>query len=89
MLNNILSSKLFLVYVNDSHNCLKTPTVSMFANDTNLTASGNTITKLHSKGMLDMTRGLHCSVQLGPRFHRIPHRSSIKNSTQVKVLVAV
>ena len=40
---------LFLLYVNDLPNCLKSTSASMFADDTNLTASGNTITELHNK----------------------------------------
>ena len=40
---------LFLLYVNDLPNCLKSTSASMFADHTNLTASGNTITELHNK----------------------------------------
>ena len=40
---------LFLLYVNDLPTCLKLTSASMFADDTNLTASGNTITELHNK----------------------------------------
>ena len=42
---------LFLLYVNDSPNCLKSTSASMFADDTNLTASGNTITELHNNDL--------------------------------------
>ena len=44
-----LGPVLFLLYVNDTPNCLKSTSASMFADDTNLTASGNTITELHNK----------------------------------------
>ena len=40
---------LFLLYVNDLSNCLKSTTASIFADDTNLTENGNTITELHNK----------------------------------------
>ena len=40
---------LFLIYVNDLPNCLKTTTASMFADDTNVTASGYTITNIEVK----------------------------------------
>ncbi len=40
---------LFLLYVNDLPNCLKSTTASMFADDTNLTASGSTSTELYNK----------------------------------------
>ena len=40
---------LFLLYVNDLPNCLKSRTASMFADDTNLTASGSTSTQLYIK----------------------------------------
>ena len=40
---------LFLLYVNDLPNCLKSTSVSMFADDTNLRASGDTITELYNK----------------------------------------
>ena len=45
---------LFLIYVNDLPNCLKTTTASMFADDTNLTASGDTITNIEVKLNKDM-----------------------------------
>ena len=40
---------LFLLYVNDLPNCLKSATASMFVYDTNLTASGNTSPELYNK----------------------------------------
>ena len=40
---------LFSLYVNDLPNCLKSTSASMFADDTNLTASDSTITELHNK----------------------------------------
>ena len=48
-LGSNLGPILFLLYVNDLPNCLKSTSASMFADDTNLTASGNTITELHNK----------------------------------------
>jgi hypothetical protein len=39
----------FLVYVNDLPNYLRTATASMFADDTNLTASGDTIIDIQVK----------------------------------------
>ena len=45
---------LFLIYVNDLPNCLKTTTASMFADDTNLTASGDTITNIEVKLSKDL-----------------------------------
>ena len=40
---------MFLLYVNDLPNCLKSTTASMFADDTNPTASGNTSPELYNK----------------------------------------
>ena len=40
---------LFLLSVNDLPNCLKSTSASMFADDTNLTASGDAISELHNK----------------------------------------
>ena len=40
---------LFLIYLNDLPNCLKTTTANTFADDTNLTASGDTITNIEIK----------------------------------------
>ena len=40
---------LFLLYANDLPNCLKSTTVSMFADNTNLTASRNTLPELYNK----------------------------------------
>ena len=49
---------LFLLFVNDLPNCLKSTSASMFADNTNLTASGNTITELHNKLNNDCGCGL-------------------------------
>ena len=38
-----------MYFVNDLPNCLKTTSASMFADDTNLTASGNAITNIEVK----------------------------------------
>ncbi|CAB3994264.1 Hypothetical predicted protein [Paramuricea clavata] len=40
---------LFLLYVHDLSNCLKSTTASMFADGTNLTASSSTSTELYNK----------------------------------------
>ena len=52
---------LFLLYVNDLPNCLKSTTAcSTFADDTNLTASGSTSTELYNKLNNDLENiGLH------------------------------
>ena len=44
-----LSPILSLIHINDLPNCLKTTTASMFADDTNLTVSGDTITSIEIK----------------------------------------
>ena len=47
--SNLRPILFLLYYVNDLPNCLKSSTAIMFADDTNLTASGNTLTELHNK----------------------------------------
>ena len=51
---SMLGLLLFMIYINDLLNCLKITTPRMFANDTNLTAVGETLGAGRGKGGLDL-----------------------------------
>ena len=55
----ILGPLLFLIYINDLPNCVKYSSTRMFADDTNLTASGSSIPEI--KTMLD--KDIECLVE--------------------------
>ena len=51
---SILGPLLFLVYINDLPNCLECTTARLFADDTNITASGKSIRELERTLNLDL-----------------------------------
>ena len=52
---SILGPLLFLIYVNDLPNCVENSNIRMFADDTTLTVSGQSIQEIESKINSDLT----------------------------------
>ena len=56
---SILGSLFFLLYINDLPQCLSKTKPRLFADDTNLTASGNSITRLEAAVNSDLENRIY------------------------------